>query len=72
MSVSDLIATFVLALLLLQAAVRLPSALRGRSLSGAFVAFALAWWLCTDLGRTTIAPLGINDLPTLLKHILAC
>ncbi|MGJ5898390.1 MAB_1171c family putative transporter [Streptomyces niveiscabiei] len=75
MSVSDLIATFILALLLLQAAVRLPGALRGRrrsrSLSGAFIAFALAWWLRTDLGRTTIDPLGVNDLPTLLKHILA-
>ncbi|QNP71529.1 hypothetical protein IAG44_20250 [Streptomyces roseirectus] len=75
MSVSDLTATLILALLLLQAAVRLPGTLRGqrrsRSLSGAFTAFAIAWWLRTGLGRNAVDPLGVNDLPTLLKHVLA-
>ncbi|MFD7013970.1 MAB_1171c family putative transporter [Streptomyces sp. NPDC059928] len=75
MPVSDAFVCLIIGLLLLQAAVRLPSVLRGRrrerSLWGAFAAFAVAWWLRTDTGRAVIAPLGMNDLPTLLKHILA-
>lgn len=75
MSLSDAFVSLIIALLLLQAAVRLPTALRGRrrerSLWGAFAAFAAAWWLRTDTGRAVIDPLGITDLPTLLKHILA-
>lgn len=75
MSISDAFVSLIIALLLLQAAVRLPTALRGRrrerSLWGAFAAFAAAWWLRTDTGRAVIDPLGITDLPTLLKHVLA-
>ena len=75
MSVSDLIATLILALLLLQAAVRLPGTLRGqrrnRPVSGAFTAFAISWWLRTGLGRSAVGPLDVNDLPPLLKHVLA-
>ncbi|MER7684533.1 MAB_1171c family putative transporter [Streptomyces sp. NPDC097610] len=75
MSVSDVIVSLIIALLLLETVARLPAALRGRrrerSLWGVFVAFAGAWWLRTDTGRAVIDPLGINDLPTLLKHILA-
>ncbi|MFE9407363.1 MAB_1171c family putative transporter [Streptomyces sp. NPDC006704] len=75
MSTSDVFVSLIIGLLLLQAAVRLPSALRGRrrerSLWGAFAAFAAAWWLRTDTGRAVIDPLGFNDLPTLLKHLLA-
>ncbi|MEU1073626.1 MULTISPECIES: MAB_1171c family putative transporter [unclassified Streptomyces] len=75
MPVSDAFVCLIIGLLLLQAAVRLPSALRGqrreRSLWGAFAAFAAAWWLRTDTGRAVVGPLGMNDLPTLLKHALA-
>ncbi|MEU6416003.1 MAB_1171c family putative transporter [Streptomyces spiralis] len=75
MSVSDAFVSLIIGLLLLQAAVRLPVVLRGqrreRSLWGAFGAFAFAWWLRTDAGRAVIGPLGVNDLPTLLKHTLA-
>ncbi|MGQ4383642.1 MAB_1171c family putative transporter [Streptomyces sp. SAS_270] len=75
MSLSDAFVSMIIALLLLQAVVRLPTALRGRrrerSLWGAFAAFAAAWWLRTDTGRAVIDPLGITDLPTLLKHVLA-
>ncbi|MCP3822681.1 hypothetical protein NLX86_32730 [Streptomyces sp. A3M-1-3] len=75
MSAPDAIITLIVVLLLLQVIVRIPAAIRGRrrerSLWGAFAAFATAWWLRTDLGRAVIDPLGINDLPTLLKHILA-
>ncbi|MFG2800521.1 MAB_1171c family putative transporter [Streptomyces pseudovenezuelae] len=75
MSAPDAIVTLIVALLLLQALVRIPAAWRGqrreRSLWGAFAAFAASWWLRTDTGRAVIDPLGVNDLPTLLKHILA-
>ncbi len=75
MSVSDAFVALIIGLLLLQAAVRLPAVRRGRqrqrSLWGAFAAFALAWWLRTNTGRAVIDTLGINDLPTLLKHTLA-
>lgn len=75
MSIADAFVSLIIGLLLLQAAVRLPAALRGRrrerSLWGAFAAFAVAWWLRTDTGRAVIDPLGVNDLPTLLKHVLA-
>ncbi|MFI9829676.1 MAB_1171c family putative transporter [Streptomyces sp. NPDC051913] len=75
MSLSDAFVSLIIVLLLLQAAVRLPTALRGqrreRSLWGAFAAFAVAWWLRTYTGRAVIDPLGITDLPTLLKHVLA-
>ncbi|MGW2702340.1 MAB_1171c family putative transporter [Streptomyces sp. NPDC001340] len=75
MSASDGIVSSIVALLLLQAVSRLPTALRGqrreRPLWGAFTAFAAAWWLRTDTGRAVIDPLGINDLPTLLKHVTA-
>ncbi|CCK32105.1 hypothetical protein BN159_7726 [Streptomyces davaonensis JCM 4913] len=75
MSVPDVIVSLIVALLLLQIAVRLPGAVRGRrrgrSLWGAFTAFALSWWLRTDFGRAVIDPLGVNDLATLLKHSLA-
>ncbi|BCM65686.1 hypothetical protein EASAB2608_01020 [Streptomyces sp. EAS-AB2608] len=75
MSVSDALVALITGLLLLQTAVRFPAALRGRhrgrSLSGAFAAFAAAWWLRTDSGRFVIGQLGVHDLPTLLKHILA-
>ncbi|MFF5538702.1 MAB_1171c family putative transporter [Streptomyces cinerochromogenes] len=75
MSVSDVFVSLITGLLLLQAAVRFPAALRGqhrgRSLSGAFAAFAAAWWLRTDSGRFVVNHLGVNDLPTLLKHVLA-
>jgi hypothetical protein len=74
-SVSDAFVSLIIGLLLLQAAVRWPAVLRGRrrqrSLWGAFAAFAAAWWLRTDTGRAVIDTLGVNDLPTLLKHILA-
>ncbi|MFF3979796.1 MAB_1171c family putative transporter [Streptomyces sp. NPDC001828] len=75
MPVSNAFVCLIIALLILQAAIRLPGVLRGRrrerSLWGAFVTFAVAWWLRTDSGRAVIDPLGINDLPTLLKHVLA-
>ncbi|MET9142954.1 MAB_1171c family putative transporter [Streptomyces sp. NPDC004042] len=65
----------IIALLLVQAAVRLPTVWGGRrrerSLWGAFAAFSAAWWLRTDTGRAVIDPLGVEDLPTLLKHVLA-
>jgi hypothetical protein len=74
-SVPDALISLIIALLTAQALVRLPAAWRGqrreRSLWGAFAAFAAAWWLRTDAGRAVIAPLGVNDLPTLLKHVLA-
>ncbi|MFH9090904.1 MAB_1171c family putative transporter [Streptomyces sp. NPDC017673] len=75
MSVSDALVSLITGLLLLQTALRFPAALRGRhrgrSLSGAFAAFAAAWWLRTDSGRFVVNQLGVNDLPTLLKHVLA-
>ncbi|MFK4688233.1 MAB_1171c family putative transporter [Streptomyces pristinaespiralis] len=75
MSAPDAIITLIVALLLLQVFLRIPAVLRGqrreRSLWGAFAAFATSWWLRTDLGRAVIDPLGINDLATLLKHVLA-
>ncbi|MFJ7969416.1 MAB_1171c family putative transporter [Streptomyces sp. NPDC096324] len=77
MSASDAIVTTIVTLLLLQTAIRLPSTVRSRRggrplwLWGTFTAFALSWWLRTDLGRAAVDPLGINDLPTLLKHALA-
>ncbi|MFE0798479.1 hypothetical protein ACFW4W_37595, partial [Streptomyces mutabilis] len=65
----------IIGLLLLQSAIRLPTMWCGRrrerSLWGAFTAFAAAWWLRTDTGRAMIDPLGVEDLPTLLKHVLA-
>ncbi|MFE4664591.1 MAB_1171c family putative transporter [Streptomyces sp. NPDC056716] len=74
MPVTDLFISLIAFLLLFQAAARLPAMLRGRhrrrSLSGAFLALDVAWWLRTDSGRSFIDPLGVNDLPTLLKHIL--
>ncbi|PAK24675.1 hypothetical protein CJD44_21125 [Streptomyces sp. alain-838] len=75
MSLSDALVSVIVGLFLLQTAIRLPTVWRGqrreRSLWGAFAAFAVAWWLRTDVGRAVIDPLGIEDLPTLLKHILA-
>lgn len=75
MSVSDALVYVIIGLLLLQAAVRLPALWNGRrrerSLWGAFAAFAAAWWLRSDTGRSVIDPLCVEDLPTLLKHILA-
>lgn len=31
----------------------------------------MTWWLRTDHGRSFIEPLGINDLSSVLKHVLA-
>ncbi|QFQ97305.1 hypothetical protein F9278_15045 [Streptomyces phaeolivaceus] len=74
MSVADAIVSLIIALLLLQAVIRIPAALlgrrRARSLWGAFAAFSLSWCLRTDAGRAVIDVLGVNDLPTLLKHVL--
>ncbi|MFJ4689258.1 MAB_1171c family putative transporter [Streptomyces sp. NPDC088789] len=75
MPVTDLLISLIAFLLLFQAAARLPAMARGRhrrrSLSGAFLCLDVAWWLRTDSGRSFLEPLGVNDLPTLLKHILA-
>lgn len=75
MPLSDVIAYCIVALLLVQAVIRLPSALNGRgcrerSLWGAFAALACAWLLRTDLGRGLVGLTGVNDLPTLLKHVI--
>ncbi|MBB5939998.1 MAB_1171c family putative transporter [Streptomyces zagrosensis] len=70
----DLVASVIVALLVGQVLWRLPSALRRpggqRSLVGVFAAFAGAWWMRSDAGRTAVDRLGVTDLATLCKHLL--
>ncbi|MCX4826676.1 hypothetical protein OG883_44350 [Streptomyces sp. NBC_01142] len=72
---SDVLAYAIAALLLVQALMRAPSAVKGRvrkrSLWGAFAALAMSWLTRTTLGRTFLNHLGIPDLAYLIKHILA-
>ncbi|UGY91498.1 MAB_1171c family putative transporter [Streptomyces gobiensis] len=71
----DILAYLVAGVLLLQAAWRLPSALRGegrrRTLWGFFAAFACAWLLKTEYIDALVERSGINDLSSLLKHVIA-
>ncbi|MFF4933228.1 MAB_1171c family putative transporter [Streptomyces griseofuscus] len=72
---SDVFAYLIAGLLLLQALLRIPAALKGRvrerSLWGAFAALAAAWLTRTTLGRSAINTLGIEDFSYLVKHVLA-
>ncbi|MEU4077624.1 MAB_1171c family putative transporter [Streptomyces venezuelae] len=72
---SDAFAYAIAALLMVQALMRAPSAIKGRrrkrSLWGAFAALSAAWLARTTLGRTFINDLGIPDLAYLVKHVLA-
>ncbi|MFJ1662506.1 MAB_1171c family putative transporter [Streptomyces anthocyanicus] len=70
-----MLAYAIAALLLIQALLRAPSAVRGRvrkrSLWGAFAALAAAWLTRTSLGHDVLGSFGIVDLAYLVKHVLA-
>lgn len=72
---SDVFAYAIAALLLIQALMRAPSAVKGRarkrSLWGAFAALAASWLTRTTLGRDVLNNLNIPDLAYLVKHTLA-
>ncbi|MFE2938505.1 hypothetical protein ACFXKG_05430 [Streptomyces sp. NPDC059255] len=65
----------IIALLLLQALWKVPTALRGqipeRSLWAAVTTLTVAWFLRTDLGRYLTDGPGVVGLGTSLKHSLA-
>ncbi|MFC8708931.1 MULTISPECIES: MAB_1171c family putative transporter [unclassified Streptomyces] len=75
MSVSDALGYVIIGLCAVQAAVRVPAVWSGRrrerSLGAAFACFAAVWWLRTGTGHRVLAPLGVEDLPSLLKYVLA-
>lgn len=72
---SDVLAYVIAALLLTQALLRAPAAVRGRvrkrSLWGAFAALAAAWLTRTSLAHDILGSFGIVDLAYLVKHVLA-
>ncbi|MER6316470.1 MAB_1171c family putative transporter [Streptomyces sp. NPDC001581] len=72
---TDAISYIIAAILLLQAVWRGPAALRGRtrerSLWGTMTAMSLAWLMRTNSGKQFVEHLGVHDLATLLKHLLA-
>ncbi|MFI9311054.1 MAB_1171c family putative transporter [Streptomyces triculaminicus] len=71
----DALAYLVAGCLLLQAVWRFPSVLRGagrrRTLWGFFAAFSAAWVLKTRYVTSALDRGGINDLASLLKHVIA-
>ncbi|MFF3730788.1 MAB_1171c family putative transporter [Streptomyces sp. NPDC002476] len=71
----DVIAFTIAALLLVQALLRAPSAMKGRtrtrSLWGAFAALSASWLTRTTPGRDFLNDLGVPDLAYLVKHVLA-
>ncbi|MFD9304476.1 MAB_1171c family putative transporter [Streptomyces sp. NPDC060048] len=72
---ADYVTCLIAALLLLQAVLRVPSALRGRirerSLWGALTAFAAAWLITTRCGTHLVNSMGVDELATLLEHVLS-
>ncbi|WP_331751052.1 hypothetical protein OG215_37530 (plasmid) [Streptomyces globisporus] len=72
---SDVLAYLIAALLLIQALLRAPAAVRGRvrkrSLWGAFAALAAAWLTRTSLAHDVLGSFGIVDPAYLVKHVLA-
>lgn len=75
MTFNDAVSYAIACLLLIQAALRVPAALKGRirrrSLWGAFAALAAAWLTRTGPGFEFIASFGVPDIGYLVKHTLA-